>query len=454
MVQWTAILVDRSREAEERHRALLTLERAGEVALLALAGLEHLRELGIQTSQGQHRYNLKLRRGMPPALSRGTARARPDDVMGTQITVRATDLPRRRAARWLASVARFAPVPVLVNGKPVADGWRGSLAQGRLASPLRGRVALLAEGDTAHASLLAHGLVSARISIPDAPGFEVAVELGPSGGELTPARLREAVAPHLPALIQQAVALIAQSAGRLPSFSEPQRARLAKLALQAVRRKLGDEAIERVAVFRCIGPDGPALLDLQTLRGLAAADPTGARTLFCLSPSQRPQSYALGEDPVLVAGDAERSLLTEVLGVRFRTPSRRESSHSLPAMAHRLARLLGRRLSSWALFLRHPLRRPPLQDHALTPGERALITALRGKLKSEPDAQVGGAAVCEGRGPLRRMGGRTPVLILPRDNPIVMASVRAFGADPGWLRLIYLALMGASGRSKRSPGEI
>jgi hypothetical protein len=480
VVQSTAILVDQSRDDQERHRALLALERAGELGLLALAGLEHLRELAIQTTQGPNRHTLELRRGMPPFLSRVPARTRTDErrkdpgseatgvssleagsalqvpgrSSGTQITLRAADLSGGNAARWLAAVARFAPVSVMVNGKPVEGGWRGSLAESHLGPPLRGRLALLAEGDIAHAYLLAHGLVSTRISIPDAPGFEAALELGSPGGDLSPARLREAAAPNLPGLIQQAVGLIVASAGRLPGFAEPQRARLARLTLQAARRKLRPREIERAAVFRCIRPEGPALVDLQALRECAGSDPSGSRTLFCLSPEQRPNGYTLGSEPVLVAGDAERSLLIEVLGARFRTPSRRESSHSLPATARRLLRFLRSRLESLSLFIRDPFRRPALPEEALTPGERELLSALRGKLESQPGAPIGDAVLCAGGGRLRRSRGKPAVLVLPRDNLTVIACVRAFSADPGWLRLIYLTLMGASGQGGQRTSSV
>ena len=122
---------------------------------------------------GKQQHTLSFREGSPADVGVGPAVR----AAGTQITLRVSGLDRRRAAEWLADVARFAPGAVLVDGVSVVDGFRDVLLQARLPAPLRGGVALVAEGDTAHAYLLAHGLVTAHISIPEAPGFEAAVEL-------------------------------------------------------------------------------------------------------------------------------------------------------------------------------------------------------------------------------------------------------------------------------------
>jgi hypothetical protein len=49
---------------------------------------------------------------------------------------------------------------------------------------------------------------------------------------------------------------------------------------------------------------------------------------------------------------------------------------------------------------------------------------------------------------VRRSGGRVPTLFLPRDNPTVMACVRAYATDPGWLRLIHPALVAGPGAGR------
>jgi hypothetical protein len=446
LMQWTAVLVDGHRDNEERHRALTTLERAGELALLALAGVDRLRELDLHSVHGQQRFTLKFRPGAPADLSRAPAIA----TAGTRITLRVPGLDRGKATRWLASVARFAPVPVVVDGSRVADGLTGSLVEAPLSPPLRGRVALVPRGEIARIHLLAHGLVTAHLTVPDAPCFEAAVELG-TRDELDAGRLRDAIARHVPGLVDQAVGLLARVSVHVATVPEPTRARLAQLTLQAARRGLRAEEIERVAVFRSFGSQGQTLVDLAALRHSAVSDASGSPSLLSLSPGQRPGSHSLRTEPVLVAGDAERSLLAEVLGVRFRTPSRRQSSHSVAATARRLLRHALQRLADSAELLRHPLRRPSLADHVLTPGELALLSALRHELRTQRDAGVGDAVLCEGRGPLRRRRGRPPVLILPRGNPTVMACVRAFRADPGWMRLIHPALAAGTFRTRPGP---
>jgi hypothetical protein len=306
--------------------------------------------------------------------------------------------------------------------------------------PLRGQVALAEEGDIAHAYLLAHGLITAQVTVPETPCFEAAVELGGVRGELTPARLRDAVAPHLPALIDQAVALLARAA-QSTTWSESQRARLARLTLQAARRNLRRPEIERLAVFRTFDSQGPGLVDLATLWRSATADAGGAPTLLALSPDQRPDRYALGNEPVLVADDAERSLLAETLAIRFRTPSRRETAGSLAALARRLLRQLRDAAQQGIDLIRHPRRQPVLADLALSPVEQAFLAALRESLRDQPVPGAQQVVLCEGAGPLRRPSGKPPVLSLPRANPTVMACVRAFTADRRWLRLIQLALV-------------
>jgi hypothetical protein len=293
---------------------------------------------------------------------------------------------------------------------------------------------LMPDGDTAHAYLLAHGLVTAHVTLPETPPFVAAVELGASQGPLTPNQLREAVTPLLPALVHQAVGLILDGPGAGP---ERVRARMARLLLLAARRGLRAEEIERVPAFRTVG--GAALVDLGTLRRSATAG-----TLLALSPGDPPERYALGGATVLVAGEPERRLAADVLAVRLATPSRRESPHSLGGGIRRLLRGVGRAAADWGDRLRHPLRPPPVPEEVLTPEEHALLLAVRAEVRAK-GAALGNVILCEGAGPVRRAGGRPPVLLLPRHNPVVVACVRAFGTDPGWMRLIRYALVEGSG---------
>ena len=308
----THALIDRRRGDPVRHQAFVALERAGELSLLALLGLPHLRGLDIRR----------------PAAG------------GTEIAVRAGGLDRRRARRWLTEVARFAPVSVVVDGSaldPASSRSRAVLIEAPLEPPLAGRVALLARGDTAQAFLLAHGLVSAHVGIPGAPPFEAAVELGDARNASTPAGLRDALQPLLPTLIDQAVALLLRLAPELSRRPEHHRARAARLLLQAVRGGLRPAELERLPVFRAITTRGPILVDLGTLRGLARPSADGMPALLALPPDRSPANHAVGDDPIVIADEVERSLLAETLAVGFRIPDRRASSFALTALLRRAA---------------------------------------------------------------------------------------------------------------------
>lgn len=414
----THALLDRRRGDLVRHQAFIALERAGELPLLALLGLPHLRGLEIRRAEAG----------------------------GTEIAVRAGGLDRRRARRWLAEVARFAPLSLLVDGAPVSTAsarGRGALFEAALQPPLAGRIALLDRGDNAQAFLLAHGLVSAHVGLPGAPPFEAAVELGDARDPSTPAGLRDALVPLVPSLIDQAVGLLFALARELPRRPEHQRARAARLLLHAVRAGLRAAELERLPVFRAITTRGPALVDLGTLRGLARSSAEGASTLLALAPDELPGDHAVGDDPVVVADEAERSLLAETLAVGFRSPDRRASSFALTALVRRAAQELRRASGDAWERMRHLGGRPPLPDHALTDAERRLLSAFRAELGRLSSTRLE-VAMCEGAGPVLRRRPREPrpaLLLLPRANQTVQASVRAFAADPSWLRAIQPALL-------------
>jgi hypothetical protein len=413
----THALIDPRRGDQLRHHAFVALERAGELSLLALLGLAHLRRLDIRRSAAG----------------------------GTEIAVHAGGVDRRRARRWLADVARFAPVALVVDGRALdasSSRSRAVLIEAPLEPPLAGRVALLAEGDTPQAFLLAHGLASAHVGVPGGPPFEAAVELG-GAQDSTPAGLRDALTPLLPTLIDQAMALLLRLAPQLPRRPELHRARAARLLLQAVRGGMRSVELERLPVIRAITARGPALVDLGTLRRLVRPSAEGMPTLLALAPDQPPGDHAVGDDPIVVADEAERSLLAQVLAVGFQSPDRRASSFALAALVRRAAQEIRRSSVAGWERIRHPGRRPPLPAEALTEAERQLLSAFRTELGRRSGARLD-VAMCEGEGPVRRRRAREPrpaLLLLPRANQTVQASVRAFAADPSWLRVIQPALL-------------
>jgi hypothetical protein len=437
-LQWTASLLDGRRPNEERHAALTALEAAGELVLLAMAGLDiiHLR---IETVHDGVRAILDMAAGRAPHLEVQA------DIAGrwTSLQLKSAALDRKQVVQWLRNAARFAPGKLTVDGDPIPSGFSGVIVEGTLQPPLQGRLAVVREGESAHVWLLEHGLVTGHITVPDAPNLEAAVELGSSATDLSAARLREMVQPHVPAIVEQGVGLLVRL-GRKGPMPEQLRTRVARLVLQAARKGLRKRDVMKVPVFRVIDADGTRQVNLQTLEEIAKRG-GGRNVLVALYPSQKPERFALGSTPVLVADAAERSRLAELLHVRFRPPDPRDTSSALWLAWRRGVDSTARTFKNLGVWIRHPVRSPPVDDHLLNPREQAFIGHVRNHLAQDPRLEVTGARMCEGRGPIRRTSGRPAELLLPRHNPTVLASIRAISLDPAWTYPVVLALLDGQG---------
>lgn len=443
-LEWTGVLLDKRRTNEERHAALTALEATGELVLLMLAGLPP-RTLQIRSARGGRVVCLAYQRDRTPWI---TIDATPESD-STVVVVQHAELDRARAAEWLASAARFAPARVIIDGKPIDAGFQATFGVQPLQEPLRGRVAIPLEGDTAHAWLLEHGLVTGHVAIPEAPCFEAAVELGdPAATELSAARLREAIQPHVEALVRQAMGSLLHVARNVTGYPEHARRRLARLVLQALRRRLLMPSMARVPVFRAIDGTSERTVDLMTLREeMLRSGPD--RVLTALYPDQRPERYALGTGLVLVADETERSLLAEQFGLRFRPPELRDGAHGLLAAWRRMVYGMLRGGARAADLLRHPLRRPPLPEERLAPEERHFLHALRSHALGGHRV-VSEVHLCEGAGVPRRSADSPPQLLLPRDNPTVRACVQAVARDPAWVYPAWLAVLDGRALPPRS----
>jgi len=431
LLEWTAVLLDERRSNEDRHRALTALESAGALAFLAIAGLPP-KALEITTVANGVRATLAYKTGSAPWVTK-EAYAGADE---TRVVLESKDIERRRATEWLTGAARFAPVPVLVDGKSMNAGFIETFGAAPLHQPLRGQLAIPATGDTAHAWLLEHGLVTGHVAVPDAPCFEAAVELGTNSTELSAARLRERMEPRVNALIDQAVGHLVRLGQTAPGMSEAARARIARLILLAARKGARPEAVHKVNVFRVVDAESDKCVSLRHLRDAASDD----GTLPALYPTQRPDRFALGSVPVLIADEGERSLLAEVLGVRFRPPELRDDAGPLLRTWRRFVIAAGRTLSGAAELARHPLRPKLLEDAALHPAEQGLLAAMRRHAARGRHRVVGDVRMCVGNGPVRRRPGSPPRLLLPRDNPTVKAAIVALQRDPAWIYPVWLAL--------------
>jgi hypothetical protein len=415
-----ASLLDPDAASADRHRALVALEsRPGRLPLAAADA-----DLRLETGTPGRRHVLSKERGQRPALRslfEGT---------GSGTVVRLKGLPADEAAarRSVLSACRFAPIPVLEDSRELPRGFDGALAEAPLLSPLKGWMSLPRAGDGGSVLLLHDGVIASRLSVPDTPAFEAVVEMRPLVASRSGGALREAMAPHMPALLKQAVALAVAVGARLPELDAVDGARVRAQLLVAARKRWRRSDVLRLPLFRAVtGPEG------VDVRWLTLLDLGGDREVACLEPHQDPGGFLLPAGPVLILDAEERGRLAQLLGLRFRTPEPRRMDAPLGVRARRALATLAAEVVRLARRLRHPHLGPELPDRALGPGERALLKALRA---SDPETRL---VITDGAGPVRRIGALC--WALPRRNPAVAACARAVIQGPRWAYPALYALL-------------
>lgn len=416
------ILLDAAAPADRRHRALMSLDERGALALAALATLSWTRLY--LASGGTQGWALAAKAGGRPRLGRAPA------TPGAVVVIRGLRLDAAAAKRWLQRNGRFAPVPITLAGRPIFRGFRRPLIRRRLHQPLPAVLAIGERGEAPRLWLLEHGIVSTRATVPGYPAFEAAVELAslvrPGA---TPATLREVIQPHLEPLIRSAVDLIGEFARSTGGAAAGDRT--VRLLLEAARRPRFRSRLSTIPAFPSIAASGVrGRLSIADLELLSRADDGGRRPLESLPAGQDPRRFVLGRRPALILGQGERTLLGEILDVDFVTPPERPRPR-------RSLRRLSAAGGGYAAYVWKRLRRTLVSETALSPGERSFLEAVR------RTADGGGPRTitfCTGGGRIHLTGaGR---LLLPRDNPTVAAAVRAITRDPGWLYPALVALLG------------
>jgi hypothetical protein len=440
ILEWVGVLVDGRRSNAERHQALTVLEASGELALLAVAGLPAQR---LRVSSRGHGFVATL--DYDGHVVR-TGRAPDGGSPRFEVEVEGPGLDRRAAGDWLRDAVRFADATVRLDGQAVSPGFAQAFAQFALRAPLRGRLSLPAQGETAHAWLLEYGVVSGHVAIPDAPCFEAAVEYGGAANDGNASRLREALQADAATVIDQAVALMLRVATQVETLGEGGRARLARLLLHAARKQLRLPEVGHARVFRGVDGNGERLVSLAELQAAVTTDTQGGRTLLALYPTQRAEAYALTDTLVLVADEVERSLLAELMMVRMRAPDAREVPGGLRVALRQLREGMRTAMSRALDRVLHPTTGAIIADDRLAPRERELIDQLRLHLAQDPHRSVESVAYCAGAGPIRPSRHRPPVLLLPRDNPTVIACVAATAHDRQWVYPAYLTLLDRYGQ--------
>ncbi len=403
--------LDGAREATARHAALLELEAAGAAGLLSLLAMEPAHVV-----------------------------AHSDAGAGTTIVLEGARLDRGQARDGLRALARFVPAIVSVDGRQIDRGFGPTLAEAALDPPLTGRVALVAGDDAARVWLLQDGVVGAHLTLPTAPAFSAFVEMRPFGARPASAdTLRRAVEPHLASLVDQAVRLGLAAARSLRGRPEAEQRQLRAFLVLAARRRLRTAEALAVPVFRALAGEGGerwlSLLDLGR-----EADKS-ERTLWAVASVEESRGANTGRAPLLLLAADERSPLSELLGISFRTPP--------PPLPPSLAARLRIAVASICSALRHAAevlrpggRRAPVPEHALSADERTFARALAGQLPTRgPIAAT--VHFCAGQGQVRRAGTSW---WLPQGNVMVLTAVRAVARDPAWIYPAALALFAGRAR--------
>lgn len=423
-----ALLLDEDVPAPERHRALLALERAGATELLALGSLP---AAAVSVESGELRLSSRSGRPRIEAIAGG-----PRHLVAVRLR-----LPPAPTRRHLAEACRFAGPVVVVDGRPLPRGFGDPLLEVGLPSPLRGRLALPRRAGPARVSLLLDGVEAGRVSLPEGPCFEAALELG---GVAEPASssagLREALAPHLEALQDAALGAWLGLARRTSSLAPTEAALLRRQILEAARRKHRTTEVLRAAVFPVLtGPRG----DLWHADLVALGRGASGGVLPALHPGDRPEEFVLPEGMVAILDATERATVSCLTGLRLAPLPRREACRGWRPLLRRALR----RLDGWL----GAVSATALPWARLTSAERALLTALRAGMPGPAGGTRVEPILCSGGGRVRHLGGRRPRLRLPRRNPAVVAAARAVARDPAWAYPALLALLG--GASGRVPGR-
>lgn len=398
-----------------RLRALAALEDLDASALGWAVGLSP-RRLVIRTWENGRVTTLTANGREPLRLSHDAGRR--EDGFFVKMTRPRLNL--KRALKWLEIACRFSVVPVVVNGRNVQRDLDSGCFRARIASPLPAVIALGVELDAPRLWLLRHGVAATRIGVPNWPPFEAAVELeGRVEGKASAAQLRQAVAPHLEALIGRVADLTLRVAPRLHQLGADHRRRIISSLLRAAEKGVAVEAIRQAPLFEIVDVDGRRWVSLEALEQWPGTAPGVSD---CRSVSGEV------ETPYLCLGAREREMVAGLIG------------RTLPGAVIR-------RSGFWTTirgsvrpvmeFVQGLLGPRSLSDSHLTHGERELIRALVGALR------VGGRPVavtmCPGRRAPRRRERR---LVLARERMDTKRAVHAVSVDPVWVYVVAVALKG------------
>ncbi len=481
-----ASVLDRRLEAADRHRAMVDLEERGAFVLSAIASTS-LRSVEL-TLGGERGLMLALttagdlavrlpssRTSSGSPLSGGTASNAKDSAFGQpdiQLTVEGLAIEAERAAVWLRRAGRFSPIPISIDGVRIPHGFHAPLIEKRLevrskvagddlrpAPPLETMLAIPRSGSAPRLWLLRYGMIATHATVPGYPAFEAAIEMaalgepGSRAPRVTGAALRERLGPYLESLVDDATGLmielgeravppeggqrsdVPEGDGSTIALPEQVRARIARLLLRSALKRRRVSEVSGVRIFPLLEAEGKRLVSIDLVGRLVRVEEGGVCALDAVLPEEDSRRYAVTGRGALVISQGERALLGELLSVVFSRPPARARQ----GLKRRLFERVARRLPQ--LFRLRPFgatlvtRGAPIDDSELSVAERGLLSGL-----GAAEGSVAGAEFRSGHGKVRRDGEGK--LLLPRDNAVITACVRAVERDSAWLYPAAVALSG------------
>ncbi len=458
-----ASVLDRRLEAADRHRAMVGLEEGGAFVLSAIAS-SHLRSVRM-TLGGEGGLELELTVAGELTVTHATdaALARRD----VQMSVEGLAIDTGRAAQWLRRAGRFSPVPISVDGARIPHGFHAPLIEKSLevqpkavaddrhpAPPLHTELAIPRRGSAPRLWLLRHGMIATHATVPGYPAFEAAIEMAvlegpgqapsrrsdsqesaPKAPRVTGAALRERLGPYLESLVDASVSLTIELGERAgaseqestPALPEEVRARVARLLLRAALKRRRLSEVSGVRIFPLLDAQGRRLVSIDLVSRLVRVEEGGDCALDAVSPEEDPRRYAVAGRGALAISGAERALLGELLSVVFSRPpacARQGWKQRLTLAARRLPEMLRPSGSCGTA----------VDAAELSAAERRLLSAL-----ADAEGPFAGAELRTGAGRVQRDSDGK--LLLPRDNVLVRACVRAAESDAAWLYPAAVALL-------------
>jgi hypothetical protein len=419
------LLSDPGAQDEERHEALLELERREYRALISLATLRNVRfEMPIDTADG-----FVLRVSSPELDNRA-----------------------QRFTRFALRFAALTDRSVTIDGTNHGDSLENLLVSRRLRDPLVGAIGLPAVGRDGQLWLLQHGVLSTHQSFSKAPAFHCVLEIA---GNASAAALRSTAEQMLPRLAEQFQTMLLSVAAR-DDLPEIVRQALATSLLEIARDALPTIKSEICALplFRRIDVEGKTIHRRSVSLG-ALIDEANRQDgrITAIDIGSPPPRTVEGGVSMLVLGRAERALLVEAFALQFvppTTPSR-ESPFSFRWRdgLTKLAAWIGSRVT----------RSTPIAPDTLTQDEIQFLEGLS-RILGTSAAEL---SLHEGSGTVRLRADQTRQRLiatahLPKEHVLLRESIARMTRDGDhWRYPVALALsrgrIHRGGRSAKARGD-